>query len=65
MRIYERGNIVIRREMTNNRFYDLVTAHKIDESGIPVAFLGKYTVPSNFTEEELFELYSKKGRKTK
>lgn len=65
MRIYERGNIVIRREMTRNRFYDMVTAHKFDESGTPIAFLGKYTVPSNFTEEELFELYSKKEGKTK
>lgn len=62
MKIYERDNIAIRREMTDNRFYDLVTAHKFDKEGNPVAFLGRFKVPSNMTEDELFELYRKEGK---
>ena len=62
MRTYERENIVIQREMTDNRFYDMVRAYRVNKSGEPVAFLGKYTVPSNFTEDELFDIYRKEGK---
>lgn len=62
MKIYERNDIAIQREMTDNRFYDLVRAYRVNESGEPVAFLGKYIVPSNYTEDELFELYRKEGK---
>ncbi len=62
MKTYERGNIAIEREMTDNRFYDLVRAYRVKESGEPEAFLGKYIVPSNYTEDELFELYRKEGK---
>lgn len=62
MKTYERNDIAIQREMTDNRFYDLVRAYRVNESGEPVAFLGKYIVPSNYTEDELFELYRKEGK---
>ena len=62
MKIYERENIAIKREMTDNRFYDMVTGYRIDKFGNPTNFLGKYKVPSNFTEDELFELYRKEGK---
>ena len=62
MKIYERDNIAIQREMTDNRFYDLVRGYRVNESGEPVAFLGKWKVPSNMTEDELFELYRKEGK---
>lgn len=59
MKTYKNGNIIIKREMTDNIFYDRVTAHRINEKGEPIAFLGKYTIPSNYTETELFDLYTK------
>ena len=55
------GNIVIEKEMTENRFYDLVRGYRIDESGRPIAFLGKFFVPSNFTDGEIIKLYTRKA----
>lgn len=62
MKLIKDGNIVIAKEMTDNRFYDLVTGHRVDKDGVPVAFLGKYKIPSNFTEEEIIDLYRKEGK---
>ena len=59
MKTYKNGNIIIKREMTENRFYDRVTGYRINENGEPIAFLGKYTTPSNYTEKDLFDLFGK------
>lgn len=59
MKTIKSGNIVIEKEMTDNRWYDLVRGYKVNEKNEPVAFLGKYKVPSNYTNEELIELFTK------
>ena len=59
MKTIRKDNIVIRKEMTQNRFYDMVTGHRVDNDGRPVAFLGKYTIPSNYTNEEIIKLFDK------
>ena len=59
MKEIRKGNIVIEKEMTDNRWFDLVRGYKVNENDEPVAFLGKYQVPSNFTEEELIALFTK------
>lgn len=58
MKTIRRDNIVITKEMTDNRFYDKVSGYKVNEDGNPVAFLGKYIIPSNYTEDEIVELYN-------
>ena len=57
MKIIRRDNIAITKEMTDNRFYDKVSGYKVNEDGNPVAFLGKYIIPSNYTDDEIVELY--------
>lgn len=50
------GNIVIECE-PYNRFNNLVRGYKVDEQGNPVAFLGKFIVSTNYTEEEIIKLF--------
>lgn len=50
------GNIVIERE-PYNRFKDIVRGYKVDEQGNPVAFLGKYIITTNYTDEEIINLF--------
>lgn len=57
MKIIRRDNIAITKEITDNRFYDKVSGYKVNEDGNPVAFLGKYIIPSNYTDDEIVELY--------
>ena len=40
-----------------SRFFYLVRGYKVNEKGLPVAFLGKFIVPSNYTEEEILKLF--------
>lgn len=61
MKTYEVDNIVITREV-ESRFFDMVRGYKVDKSGNPIAFLGKYKIQSNFTEEEIINLYRKEGK---
>lgn len=56
MKQIEANGIVIERE-TYNRFEDIVRGYKVNESGEPVAFLGKYIVTSNHTDEEIIKLF--------
>lgn len=57
MKTIRRDNIVITKEMTDNRFYYKVSGCKVNEDGNPVALLGKYIIPSNYTDDEIVELY--------
>lgn len=57
MKTITKGNLVIEREMTDNRFYDLVRGYRVNKEGDPVAFLGKYKVASIFSNEEIIKLY--------
>lgn len=52
--------IVIERE-TYSRFQDLVRAYKV-ENGEITGFMGKFIIPSNFTEEDIIALYRKEGK---
>lgn len=57
MKFIEAGNIVIEKEfIERNPFEVLVRAYRV-ENGSPVAFLGKFIVPNNMTDEEIINLY--------
>lgn len=58
MKSIQVGNIVIEKEMTDNRWYTLVRGYRVNENGEPIAFLGKYQV-SGYTDEEIIKLFTK------
>jgi len=58
MKTIKAGNLVIEKEMTDNRWFDLVRGYKVDEDGNILAFLGKYQV-SGYTDEEIIKLFTK------
>lgn len=60
MKLYQKKNIIVSREVYG-RFEDLVIGHEVNEEGEPVKFLGKFIVPSNYSEEEVIGLYRKEG----
>lgn len=60
MKSFTSGNIYIEVE-TYQRFTNLVRAYRIKNEEI-TGFLGKFIVPSNFTEEEILNLYRKEGK---
>lgn len=50
-------NLYIEKEMVEGRRFEyLVRAYKVVDDKI-VAFLGKYFVPTNYTDDEIVELY--------
>jgi len=50
-------NLYIEKEMVEGRRFEyLVRAYKVVDDKI-VAFLGKYFVPTNCTDDEIVELY--------
>jgi hypothetical protein len=61
MRTYKMDNMVITREV-EDRFFDMVRGYLVDESGKPIAFLGKFKVQNNFTEEEIINLYPERKK---
>ena len=40
-----------------DRFSYLVRGYKVNEKGLPVAFLGKFIIPTNYTEKEIMKLF--------
>lgn len=58
MKQIKNGDIVIEIE-AYNRFKNLIRGYRVNDKGEAVAFLGKFIVPTNFTEEETIKLYKK------
>lgn len=56
MKTFENGNLLIEVE-TYSRFENIVRGYKTNASGEAVAFLGKYIVTTNYTVDELINLY--------
>lgn len=57
MKFIEAGNIVIEKEfIERNPFEVLIRAYRVENES-PVAFLGKFIVPNNMTDEEIINLY--------
>lgn len=55
--IREDLNLYIEKEIVDGRRFEfLVRAYKVVDGEI-TGFLGKYFVPSNFTDDEIVELY--------